>query len=143
MQASVNVACFPACWKKLKKIVLKCTRGQTRQVRKSVGDLAQFVVLELQVDQGSAIRIVVLDGALRTATVEGCTAEQVLLQLGDQLAQQPLPTADTLLLATPRPKVLLRMLSHAAAMGFASIILFRSWRVDKTWMQSRAFDSDV
>jgi 16S rRNA (uracil1498-N3)-methyltransferase len=107
------------------------------------GRRAQHIHEVLQVDQGSAIRIGVLDGALRTATVEGCTAEQVLLQLGDQLAQQPLPTADTLLLATPRPKVLLRMLSHAAAMGFARIILFRSWRVDKTWMQSRAFDSDV
>ena len=37
----------------------------------------------------------------------------------------------------------LRMLAHAAALGFARVVLFRSWRVDKAWLQSRAFDPDV
>lgn len=84
---------------------------------------------------------------LRAGVVNGQLGEAEVLRAGDDevvvrvdLRRQPPPVTDVLLLATPRPKVLLRMLSHAAAMGFAKIVLFRSWRVDKSWLASRAFE---
>jgi len=95
----------------------------------------------LGVEVGDPVRVGVLDGALGTAVVQRIDAEAITLQV--TLHRQPEPLHDVLLLATPRPKVLMRMLGHAAAMGFARIILFRSWRVDKTWMQSRTFEPAV
>jgi len=48
-----------------------------------------------------------------------------------------------LLLAVPRPKALLRMFAHAAALGFGRIVLFRSWRVEKSHLQSLAMRAEV
>jgi 16S rRNA (uracil1498-N3)-methyltransferase len=95
----------------------------------------------LKAEVGSALRVGVINGQLGTATVTSLGATEASIRI--ELHEQPLPLSDTLLLAVPRPKVLMRMLAHAAAMGFARIVLFRSWRVDKTWMQSRALDPEV
>jgi RsmE family RNA methyltransferase len=52
---------------------------------------------------------------------------------------RPAPVAtDALLLAVPRPKVLLRLLEHAAALGFGRIVLCRTWRVEKSHLLSTA-----
>jgi 16S rRNA (uracil1498-N3)-methyltransferase len=50
---------------------------------------------------------------------------------------------DALLLAVPRPKVLLRVLAHATALGFQHIVLFRSWRVEKSHLMSTAMRPEV
>ena len=97
----------------------------------------------LQVTVGSVLRVGILNGALGTATVTSVSATSVSIALQELLPALRHEPNDTLLLAVPRPKVLMRMLAHAAAMGFQRIVLFRTWRVDKTWMQSRAFDPDV
>jgi 16S rRNA (uracil1498-N3)-methyltransferase len=57
--------------------------------------------------------------------------------------RDPEPVRDVLLLAVPRPKVLARVYAHAAALGFRRIVLFRSWRVEKSHLQSRALSPDV
>jgi 16S rRNA (uracil1498-N3)-methyltransferase len=102
---------------------------------------AEHLRTVLKVEPSDTVRIGVLNGALGNASVTTTSAQHVSLSV--QLEQVPPPVRDVLLLAAPRPKVLLRMLSHAAALGFARIILFRCWRVDKAWMQSKAFDIDV
>ena len=50
---------------------------------------------------------------------------------------------DVLLLAVPRPRILARMLQHAAALGFGRIVLFRSWRVDKSHLASRLLEPTI
>lgn len=95
----------------------------------------------LKVDVGSTVRAGIVDGGLGTATVQEMAGDTITVAVA--ATDEAPATADALLLAIPRPKVLMRMLSHAAAMGFARIVLFRSWRVDKTWMQSRAMDPAV
>ena len=92
----------------------------------------------LGAEVGQRLRAGVVDGPLGDAEVLRVDDDQVDVRL--DLRRQPAPVHDVLLLAAPRPKVLLRMLSHAAAMGFAKIALFRSWRVDKSWLSSRAFE---
>jgi RsmE family RNA methyltransferase len=58
---------------------------------------------------------------------------------------EPPPAApgDILLLGVARPKVLLRSLEHAAALGFTKIVLFRSRRVEKSHLLSHALEPAV
>lgn len=90
---------------------------------------------------GQRLRAGIVDGPIGTATVREVTAEQVTV---DTACSEAAPGGDdVLLLAVPRPKVLLRMLAHAAALGFARIVLFRSWRVEKSHLQSTALRPEV
>ena len=95
----------------------------------------------LRAEVGQRLRAGVVGGNLGEAVVERLTEQLAVVRA--TFERPPAPVADALLLAAPRPKVLMRMLAHAAALGFARVVLFRSWRVDKTWMQSRAFDPAV
>ena len=95
----------------------------------------------LRAEVGDTLRAGVVDGQLGEAVVEQLTPTSAAVRV--RLGAHQVPTRDTLMLACPRPKVLLRMLAHAAAMGYARIVIFRTWRVDKTWMQSRACDPAV
>ena len=95
----------------------------------------------LRAERGQRLRCGMLDGMLGEAVVEAITPTTASVRAS--FTRPAEPVNDVLLLAAPRPKVLLRMLAHAAALGFARVVLFRSWRVDKTWLQSRAFDPDV
>ena len=95
----------------------------------------------LSASVGMVLRVGVINGPLGSATITELDAHGAILRV--ELQRRPDPLRDTLMLAVPRPRVLMRMLAHAAAMGFARIVLFRSWRVDKTWMQSRALDPQV
>jgi RsmE family RNA methyltransferase len=83
----------------------------------------------------------VIGGGIGTARVEKSSPEELVVQA---TLDQPAPRAfDVLLLAVPRPKVLLRMLAHAAALGISEIVLLRSWRVDKSHLKSNAMDPAV
>jgi len=77
-----------------------------------------------------------LGGRLGRATIENISPDELTVQT---VLDRPCPpAADALLLAVPRPKVLLRMLAHAAALGFGRIVLFRSWRTEKSHLASTA-----
>lgn len=107
------------------------------------GRRAQHVREVLRGVVGQVLRAALVDGASGTATVLAIDGESVVVQCtlsGDAPAPEP---DDALLLAVPRPKVLLRMLAHAAALGFTRIVLFRSWRVEKSHLQSVAMRPEV
>lgn len=100
------------------------------------GRRAQHVREVLRAAVGDQLRAGVVDGPLGNATILADEPAGLLVQF---TAGQPSPEpTDVLLLAVPRPKVLLRMLAHAAALGFGEILLFRSWRVDKSHLASAA-----
>ena len=103
-----------------------------------IGRRAEHVRTVLKAEVGQTLRAGVVDDRLGSAVVTTIAPDAVIVAV--TLAAPPPPVADALLLAVPRPKVLLRMLAHAAALGFARIVLFRSWRVDKTHLQSTAMD---
>ena len=89
---------------------------------------------------GDTVRIGVLDGPLGEGQVETVDDETVTLQCTFTGPTEP-ASEDTLLLAVPRPVVLGRCLSLAAALGFGRIALFRSWRVDKSHLSSRVLQA--
>ncbi len=97
---------------------------------------AQHAHRVLHATPGQELAAGVLGGALGTATVRHCSADQLVVATRFDRAA-PVAT-DALLLAVPRPKVLLRLLEHATALGFARIVLCRTWRVEKSHLQSEA-----
>lgn len=103
-----------------------------------IGRRAEHVRTVLKAEVGQTLRAGVVDDRLGSAVVTAITTDAI--EVAVTLTATPPPAADALLLAVPRPKVLLRMLAHAAALGFARIVLFRSWRVDKTHLQSTVMD---
>src|SRR5436190_8662525 len=104
------------------------------------GRRAEHVRTVLRAEVGAILRAGVVGGALGTATVHEVTPERVVVQA--VLQQLPAAADDVLLLAVPRPKVLLRMYAHAASLGFGRIVLCRTWRVDKSHLQSNALRQD-
>lgn len=111
----------------------------------SSGDLtlsdhrARHLLKILKVKPGSSVRVGLVDGAQGRAEVTSIEGQRVQLRCVLDLPTPP-PGADTLLLAFARPKVLLRCLEHATALGFGRIILFRSRRVEKSHLSSHAIE---
>lgn len=103
------------------------------------GRRAEHLVTVLKVEVGQRLRAGILDfGHVDAHVIElasGPQGPRVCLRLENAVAL-PHPKPKVLLLAAPRPKVLSRCLEHAAALGFTSVFLFRSYRVDKSHLQS-------
>lgn len=105
------------------------------------GRRAAHVLGVLRAEVGQTLRVGVVGGRLGTAVVRAVAPGEVALDA--TLDRDPEPADDVLLLAVPRPKVLLRLYAHAAALGFGRIVLFRSWRVDKSHLGSSALRPEV
>ncbi|MEZ5962722.1 MAG: RsmE family RNA methyltransferase [Planctomycetota bacterium] len=91
----------------------------------------------LKVGPGQTLRAGVVDGPLGAARIEEVGDAGVRLACTFDPAPLPAPT-DVLVLAVPRPKVLLRCVETAAALGFAKILLVRTWRTDKSHVLASA-----
>jgi RsmE family RNA methyltransferase len=102
----------------------------------------------LRVQPGAVVRAGIVGVARGHATVLAAEPDGVRLRVDctelDDPRDDPLDRGqDVLLLAVPRPKVLARMLEHAAALGYRHIALFRSWKVEKSHLGSRALRPEV
>ncbi len=102
------------------------------------GDRARHLLEVLGAEPGRNLRVGVVDGPLGSAEVE-TTEDGVRLRCQFE-GTAPARTHDSLLLAMPRPVVLRRVLEHATAVGFGRIVLFRTWRVDRAFLDSGATD---
>jgi RsmE family RNA methyltransferase len=90
----------------------------------------------LRVAAGDSVRVGILDGELGRAHVVCVAGDHIELACA---FGEPAPgTQDVLVLAIPRPKVLLRCVETAAALGFAHILLVRTWRTDKSHVVASA-----
>lgn len=95
----------------------------------------------LAVEVGQTLRAGIIDGPRAAAVVLAIAGETVTVRV--TTTQPTPPPRDVLLLAVPRPKVLLRLYAAAAALGFGQLVLFRCWRVEKSHLQSKALDPTV
>jgi 16S rRNA (uracil1498-N3)-methyltransferase len=102
------------------------------------GRRAEHVRTVLKKQPGDTLRAGILDGELGRAEVLAIAPER--LEVATRFGARPPATDDVLLLAVPRPKVLLRLLAQASSLGFERIVLFRSWRVEKAHLESRAVE---
>lgn len=103
---------------------------------------AEHLLKVLKVQLGERVRVGMLDGPQGHAEIVALGPGAVTLRCA---LTEPAPSApgDTLLLGFARPKVLLRCLEHAAALGFSRIVLFRSRRVEKSHLSSHALEPAV
>lgn len=102
---------------------------------------ARHVQHVLRALPGQSLRAGLLDGPLGTAVVERSDARGIALSCSfDAPAPEP---RDVLVLAIPRPKVLLRCVEAAAALGFARIALVRTWRTDRSHVEASALARDA
>lgn len=91
----------------------------------------------LKVVPGSRVRLGVVGGGLGHGEVLAVQGEEISLAVTiDRPAPPRLPVR--LLLAVPRPKVLLRTVAIAASFGVERIDLTNAWRVDKSYLGSPA-----
>lgn len=107
------------------------------------GRRAEHVRTVLRAQAGQVLRAGLVGGATGRATVLAVGTDEVRVQCAWATTNARGEPEDVLLLAVPRPKVLLRMLAHAAALGFQRIVLFRSWRVEKSHLQSTAMRAEA
>jgi RsmE family RNA methyltransferase len=90
----------------------------------------------LRVAAGDSVRVGILDGELGRAHVVRVAMDYI--ELACAFGEPAPPAHDVLVLAIPRPKVLLRCVETAAALGFAHILLVRTWRTDKSHVVASA-----
>jgi 16S rRNA (uracil1498-N3)-methyltransferase len=103
---------------------------------------AEHLLKVVRVVVGSRVRVGIVDGDLGEAEVVAVASGRCTLQVTiDRPAPAPLPVH--LILAIPRPKVLLRAIAIAASFGIERIDLSNSWRVDKSYLGSPALTSQA
>ena len=101
---------------------------------------ARHLLQVLRVKVGDEVRVGILDGPHGVGLVTDMDREQERVTLAVRFeaeSETAPPGQDTLVLAVPRPRVLARCLAHATALGFGRILLCRSWRVDKSHLESK------
>lgn len=88
---------------------------------------------------GDALRVGQVNGRVGTGTVTALDDRELVLDVILDRDPPP-PAALTLLLALPRPKALGRVLQCVASMGVKRLVLFNTWRVEKSFWGSPALD---
>jgi len=102
------------------------------------GDRARHLLDVLGVEVGSTVRAGLLEAAMGEACVVGVHPDPPAVELEATLDGDPPPRADVdLVLAIPRPKMLLRLVPQIAAMGVDRLVLLRTWRVEKSYLSAR------
>ncbi len=90
-------------------------------------------VLKSQV--GDVVRVGLLDGPTGLATLEATSESESTLRVAWDEGAAAAPGTE-LWLAVPRPKSLRRVFLECTALGVARFVLFRSWRVEKSYLQA-------
>lgn len=98
---------------------------------------AEHLLRVLAVEPGRTLRCGLVDGPTGAAEVLAAGSDRVRLRCRFDDSTEPAPPCDQLLLAVPRPKVLRRAVEDATALGFARIALIRTWKVDRSHLESR------
>jgi 16S rRNA (uracil1498-N3)-methyltransferase len=124
-------------------LLLLLEQGQPGATVRLEGRQAQHVRKVLRARPGDPLRVGWIDGLQGTARVIEVQTLHVILEIERHDLPTPAVGRDVLVLAIPRPKVLLRCLEHATAIGYGGIVLLRTRRVDKNHMASGSFNTEA
>jgi RsmE family RNA methyltransferase len=90
---------------------------------------------------GDTLKTGLLNGLMGEGIVTELNRDKLILKVSlDDTPPPPLPLI--LILAMPRPKVLNRVIQHAATMGIKEIFIIKTWRVEKSYLESPLLDED-
>lgn len=103
------------------------------------GPRAKHLLEVLEVAPGHALHVGRVNGPTGRATVTSTESDAVELAVELEEALPEAPRA-RLVLAVPRPKVLRRLLPQLAALGLHELVLLRTWRVERSYLESDILD---
>lgn len=89
----------------------------------------------LKISKGDTLKAGIVNGMRGEATVIEKGAEYAILETS-LTVPPPAPVPLTLVMAMPRPKSLRKGLHYATAMGVKRIFIIRTWRVEKSYLDS-------
>lgn len=88
---------------------------------------------------GEILRVGLLGGKLGSGTIRAINSGSLEMNITlDREPPAPLPV--TLLIALPRPKTVKKVLMCATTMGIKKIYFMKTWRVEKSFWQSKVLD---
>ncbi len=90
---------------------------------------------------GETLKAGILNGPIGEGTVTEISETGLALTLNLQNPPPP-PLPLKLILAMPRPKVLNRVIQHAASMGIKEIYIIKTWRVEKSYWETPMLDEE-
>ena len=96
----------------------------------------------LNVEVESRISLGLLNGKLGTGHICQIKSDSALIEASFDETIPIIPSTN-LILAMPRPKVLRRILPELVALGLRKLIVVRSWRVDKSYLESDVLHSEI
>lgn len=106
------------------------------------GTQAKHVREVLRSKPGDILEVGLLEGPFGKGHVVSVDATSALLECTFESRLPERGTFDVAL-AVPRPKMLRRILFAAAEIGVDELVLFRSWRVEKSYLESQALTSEA
>ncbi|MFN8388843.1 MAG: RsmE family RNA methyltransferase [Bdellovibrionota bacterium] len=106
------------------------------------GRRAAHLIDVLRVEPGKTVRVGKLNGNLGDAVVRDAADGKVTLDLQPLSRVVPKELDVTLILATPRPQTIKKVLQSAAAIGVSRILLIGAVRVEKAYFSSPVLRPD-
>ncbi len=103
------------------------------------GTRATHVQSVLGAEEGQSLRVGILSEGTGVGVVRATGKGWVKLSYSIDTPPKPVTPTD-LILAIPRPIVLRRVLQHVAALGIRRLLLLRSRRVEKSYLQSSVLE---
>ncbi|NLD37467.1 MAG: 16S rRNA (uracil(1498)-N(3))-methyltransferase [Desulfatiglans sp.] len=105
------------------------------------GKKLEHILTYLKPSAGDTLKTGLLNGLMGEGIVMDLNMDRLILKVElDDTPPAPLPLI--LILAMPRPKVLNRVVQHAATMGIKEIYIIKTWRVEKSYLESPILDED-
>lgn len=101
----------------------------------------KHLVSVLKADNGKQLKIGVLDGELGIGSIVSSSSEKFDLDF-TLTAMPPSPLPVKLVLALPRPKVVLRALQSATSLGVKEIYLLNAFKVEKAFWSCEQLTND-
>ena len=105
------------------------------------GRKLEHILAYIKPSVGDTLKTGILNGSMGEGLVTDISGQRLSLSLAmNSLPPAPLPLK--LILAMPRPKVLNRVIQHAAAMGIKEIYIIKTWKVEKSYWNSPVLEED-
>ncbi len=105
------------------------------------GKKLDHILTYLKPAVGDTLKSGTMNGLMGKGVVIDLNKDKLILEINlDDTPPPPLPLI--LVLAMPRPKVLNRVIQHAASMGIKEIFIIKTWRVEKSYLESPVLDED-
>ena len=105
------------------------------------GSKLEHIITHIKPEIGDTLKIGLLNGLTGEGKITEINEKGIALTLNLK-NPPPSPLPLKLILAMPRPKVLNRVIQHAASMGIKEIYIIKTWRVEKSYWETPMLEEE-